>query len=255
MKNLISRFALALILLSATISAFGQYVPTPNPLNNNPATAVPTVGTVTAVNTTSSYAVNVAPGPLFCQGGTAIVAPTQIQLSNPYTLSSVIQSSPTATWYIAYNCGQDQITATINPSPQQIGNYLLATVVVGCNTCLTATNDIQSITATTAVGMFLNQENVLTFSATPTFSILSPINTITLTANVTSSTLAAGYQGQLETLNICQNGTGSFTFAFPATVRGATTIGSTANKCNTQTFYYSTAQTAWIATGTGVTNQ
>ena len=98
-------------------------------------------------------------------------------------------------------------------------------------------------------------ENVVTFSTTPTFSATSPLNTITLTANVTSSTLAAGTSGSKTVLNICQNGTGGFTFVFPANMHGAMTIGSTASKCNAQEFIYSGNQSAWIAVSSGVLNQ
>lgn len=79
--------------------------------------------------------------------------------------------------------------------------------------------------------------STVTFSATPTFD-LSLGNTvkITLTANVTSSTWSNQRAGQETTMVICQNGTGGFTFAFPAATLGAFTIGSTASKCSTQKF-------------------
>ncbi len=240
---------------TATSTMFGQYVPVPNPQNSQPPSAVTGVGVVTAVNATSSYAVNISPGPVYCQGDTGIIAPTQLQLSNPNMVSNSSTASPTTTWYISFGCTSNSIVASLVPSAQQGGNLLLATVVVGCNTCLTPSNDIQTITATTSTPMFPTSEYVLTFSATPTINILAPINTITLTANVTSSTFPAGYPGQPLTMNICENGTGGFTFAFPANVHGATAIVTTANKCNSQTWFYSAVQSAWIATGTGVTAQ
>jgi len=98
-------------------------------------------------------------------------------------------------------------------------------------------------------------ENVVSFSSTPTFSTSYAANIITLTGNVTSSTLAAGSAGQPMTITICQNGTGSFTFAWPSNMHGTMTIGSTASKCNSQSFTYSVNQTAWIATSTGVINE
>lgn len=96
--------------------------------------------------------------------------------------------------------------------------------------------------------------STVTFSATPTFD-LSLGNTlkITLTGNVTSSTVSNQTAGQDTTFIICQDGTGSRTFAWPATMRGETTIGSTASLCTAQTFR--SDGTDLFATGAGVTNQ
>jgi hypothetical protein len=60
----------------------------------------------------------------------------------------------------------------------------------------------------------------VSFSATPTFSNSTRASIITLTANITSFTLAAGTDGQEKTLTICQNGTGGFTVAPPPNVHG-----------------------------------
>src|SRR5262249_22615738 len=59
------------------------------------------------------------------------------------------------------------------------------------------------------------KEAAISFSATPIFNAVASSNIITLTANVTSSTLAAGYSGQPMSMIICQNGTGGFTFVWP----------------------------------------
>jgi hypothetical protein len=95
----------------------------------------------------------------------------------------------------------------------------------------------------------------VTFSATPTFSVKTRASIITMTANITSFTLAAGMDGQEKTLTFCQNGTGGFTVAAPSNVHGFMTIGATASKCNAQHFTYSVGQTAWLADSPGATNE
>lgn len=95
----------------------------------------------------------------------------------------------------------------------------------------------------------------LSFSGTPTFTYAAVINTfeITLTGNVTASSVAGAAPGQQSTFVICQDGTGSRTFAWPAAFKGAMTIGSTASKCNTQSFAFD--GTSYFATSAGATNE
>jgi hypothetical protein len=104
-------------------------------------------------------------------------------------------------------------------------------------------------------------ETNVTYSATPVFAITVQESLITLTANLTSWTLAAGGAGQQMVLTFCQNATGGFTSGTtPSNVRGffsgnSGIIGTTASKCNSQSFVYSANQTAWLATSTGVINE
>ena len=65
----------------------------------------------------------------------------------------------------------------------------------------------------------------MAYSAIPTFVATSNVNYISLVGNVTSSTLAAGANGQVIDIVICQDATGSRTFVWPTTVRGGGTIG------------------------------
>ena len=70
--------------------------------------------------------------------------------------------------------------------------------------------------------------------------------TLTLTGNVTSSSLSGLTPGQVVTFVISQDATGGRTFAWPAyfngnlsyTVRGAGTIGAVANKASSQRFLF-----------------
>jgi hypothetical protein len=95
--------------------------------------------------------------------------------------------------------------------------------------------------------------NVVTFSATPTFDAsLGNTQKITLTDNVTSSTLSNAVAGQTINFIICQDATGGRTFAWPTNVLGGVTIGSTASKCSAQNFIFD--GTNAYAVSPGVTN-
>ena len=107
----------------------------------------------------------------------------------------------------------------------------------------------------TAAGVAPFTFKAVTFSATPAFAYGSGATTfeLTLTGNVTSSTVSGAGAGQGATFIICQDATGSRTFAWPAGFKGAMTIGTTASKCNVQTFVYD--GTSYYATAAGSTNQ
>jgi hypothetical protein len=97
--------------------------------------------------------------------------------------------------------------------------------------------------------------NTVTFSATPTFDAsLGNTQKITLTGNVTSSTLSNATTGQQIDFLICQDGTGSRTFVWPTNVLGGMTIGSTLSKCSAQSFRYDGTLTKAYALGAGATN-
>ena len=77
---------------------------------------------------------------------------------------------------------------------------------------------------------------VATFSATPTFDCsLGDSFSITVTGNVTSSTLSNVTPGQRLTFWIKQSG-GGFTFAWPSNVKGGGTISGTDGFISTQEF-------------------
>ncbi len=96
--------------------------------------------------------------------------------------------------------------------------------------------------------------NGITFNATPTFDLSKGDPTITLTGNVTSSTITNLVKGARVAFQVCQDSTGSRTFVWPSNVRGAMTIGATAGKCNVQMFE-SFDGASLVALGPGVTNQ
>ncbi len=87
----------------------------------------------------------------------------------------------------------------------------------------------------------------VTFSATPTFDASkSPTFKITLTGNVTSSTLTSAEDGMLLIFTICQDATGSRTFVWPTQLQGTLAILATANSCTTEMFHYSSASNTAI---------
>src|SRR6266576_4004883 len=85
---------------------------------------------------------------------------------------------------------------------------------------------------------FSRQVVATPFSATPVFSSSSPFSvfTITLSGNVTSSTLST-VPGIL-VFQITQDGTGGRTFSWPVNFQQPGTIGTSANQLTTQLFYY-----------------
>lgn len=110
------------------------------------------------------------------------------------------------------------------------------------------------MTARLMVPADLPGQSTVTFSATPTFNAAA-VNSfkITLTGDVTSSSITNPTAGQIITFIITQDGTGGWAFSWPANVRGASNISGDANSVSVQSFIYD--GTAWRATGPGSTNQ
>jgi len=105
------------------------------------------------------------------------------------------------------------------------------------------TNNYSVYTAGTAPAKFggpvISGLNAVSFSATPTFDArLGNTQKITLTGNVTSSTLSNASAGEQINFIICQDATGNRTFAWPSNMKGGMTIGATASKCSAQTFIF-----------------
>jgi hypothetical protein len=102
-------------------------------------------------------------------------------------------------------------------------------------------------------GAVISGLNTVTFSATPTFDA-SRGNTqkLTLTGNVTGSTLANAAAGEQINFIICQDGTGGRTFVWPTNIKGGMTMGTTASKCSAQIFVYD-GTNAYAVSG-GMTN-
>lgn len=91
----------------------------------------------------------------------------------------------------------------------------------------------------------------VTFSATPTFDA-STASTfkLTLTGNVTSSTLSNAVAGQPINIEVCQDGTGGRTFVPPTNVQGWVTIPSGASACIMQDLVYDGTNAVASSAGT-----
>ncbi|MBI2820386.1 MAG: hypothetical protein HYX73_10435 [Acidobacteria bacterium] len=104
------------------------------------------------------------------------------------------------------------------------------------NSPLTVTG---SVTASKAI---LSHQEAMTFSATPTFDAsLGNSFKMTLTDNVSSSTISNPQTGQFLTLLLCQDGTGSRTMTWPTNLKlagGTFTLTTTLNKCDSVTAVY-----------------
>ena len=85
----------------------------------------------------------------------------------------------------------------------------------------------------------LGSLTTVAFSATPTFDASTAASfKLTLTGNVTGSTLTNAVAGEPINFEICQDATGGRTFVPPTNVLNMGTIVSTANACSTQEFWF-----------------
>lgn len=82
-------------------------------------------------------------------------------------------------------------------------------------------------------------QHTTSFSATPTFDAgVTDSWKMTLTGNVTSSTLIGPEAGHTYTWEICQDGVGGRTFVWPSQLVSPISISGTINACTTEIFYY-----------------
>jgi hypothetical protein len=120
----------------------------------------------------------------------------------------------------------------------------------GADSCLTvnssatfATDAPLSVTGSITASSYLASHlQAVSFCTTHTFDAASGNSfKMTLTGNVSSATITNPQTGQFITLLLCQDGTGSRTFAWPGNVKltGASyAISPTANKCSTLSAVY-----------------
>lgn len=90
------------------------------------------------------------------------------------------------------------------------------------------------------------QVNTVTFSATPSFDcLLGSVQKITLTGNVTSSSVANCQPGMGVAYEICQDATGGRTFVPPAGLQQWSAIQSTLSVCTVQQYTFDTTTNAY----------
>jgi hypothetical protein len=149
----------------------------------------------------------------------------------------------------------DMLYANSTPALARLAGNTTAALNILTQTGTGSTSAAPVWQTTAAAGIAPFTFKAVTFSATPAFAYGSGATTfeITLTAPVTSSTVSGAAAGQGATFIICQDVTGSRTFVWPTAFKGAMTIGTTASKCNVQSFMYD--GTSYYATAAGLTNQ
>jgi hypothetical protein len=142
---------------------------------------------------------------------TGVVVPT----SGDYTVAQVTGAAPLA-------------------SPAFTGTATAPTAAIGTSSTQIAT------TAFVANALF--SLVTVSFSATPTFNLSSGTSfQITLTGNVTSSTLSGGTAGQTFVVKIIQDATGGRSFVWPTNVFNGMSItdqAAGANEVSIQTFFW-----------------
>lgn len=169
--------------------------------------------------------------------GAGSVSSVALTVTVPAYMSKTVTGSPiTSTGTFAITLGfQNQ-----NPN----------TFFAGPATGTPAAPDFRTLAAADIFGV-----TAVAFSTTPTFdasSFLAPTFTITLTADVVSSTFSNPTAGQRITLMITQDGTGGWAFVFPTNVLGYSDIGTGAGSVSVQDFVYD--GTNWRATSPGSVN-
>lgn len=126
---------------------------------------------------------------------------------------------------------------TSDPATCTVGDFFFRTDTGATKACTSANTWTTLAGGGTAGPVY----TTTAYSATPTFTVSTSTPQgffITLTGNVTSSTLSTGSAttGQEIWFNVCQDGTGGRTFVWPTNVLGAGTISSTLSVCSRQLF-------------------
>jgi hypothetical protein len=167
------------------------------------------------------------------------------------TVTSVTLAVSAGALFTASISGTNPITtsgtATLNIT---FANQAANTIIAG-----PASGSTGPVSARQMVAADVSGIKAVTFSATPVFDASLfplPVFTMTLTANVTSSSVTNPIAGQRIAFILTQNGTGGWTFAWPSNFKGASNIDSDANSVSLQEFIWTGS--AWRAVGPGSTN-
>lgn len=165
----------------------------------------------------------------------------QMLLNAPGSYFGDVQNDNGGTWSLAY---------TTTP------NLVLGTPVLSWTTTnRVGIGNVTSPTQTLDVnGSGRFRLNTVSFSAAPAFDAsLGNTQEITLTGNITSSTLVNASAGEFLYFIICQDATGSRAFTWPPNLHGGMTVGTTPGKCSAQSFVFD--GTTAYAVSSGLTNQ
>lgn len=109
-------------------------------------------------------------------------------------------------------------------------------------------------TVSTSQQLLVGNFDTVPYSATPIFPAVSYSNfAITLTGSVTSSTITGGTVGQLMTIDVCQNATGTYTFVWPVNLLRAPPVSAGASSCTGVTAVYDGTNWSTVASSSATT--
>ncbi len=168
-------------------------------------------------------------------GGVGTVTSVALSITGSALLALGISGSPITT--------SGTLAVTVN-FVNQAANLVLAGPASGGS---------GAITARALVAADMCAATSVSFSATPVFDAslaAFPAFRMTLTGNVTSSSVTNPTPGQIATFVLSQDGTGGRTFAWPANFKGASFVSPDAGSVSVQSFAYDGS--AWRATGPGL---
>lgn len=153
---------------------------------------------------------------------------TGTTLPNPITLNSAGRPQTS---------GLTETGLYLGSSPYKINLYAAGTGNTCNGTPVGAL--IWSQDPVTTASQFSATVQTVAFSATPSFDVsVAQLFSITLTGNVTSSTLPSAVGGSVIEMTICQDGTGNRTFAWPVSVLTPPVISPAASSCTSSSFFY-----------------
>ncbi len=157
---------------------------------------------------------------------------------NPDPTSFFVGNEFTATVTTGMNWARDfDVVPAPNMQTEFVANRptYVTTKTVGTNDYLRSTNSFGSYKDFGAHTM--NSANVVTWSATPTFTLsFENVQKLILAGNVTASTWTSSGALQQFLVVLCQNATGGYTFNW-GRVLGGGVPSTAANSCSTQMFY------------------
>lgn len=258
-----------------TVLVFDPFGRIPTLIYPDQEVVTPGTGTVTSVALTMPAEFSVAGSPITTGGTFAVTKANQnanLVYAGPASGSS---AAPTFRALVSADLpagvgsvtsvaltltGSALLTLAVSGSPITTSGTLALTVNFATQSPHTflagpaSGSSVGPVTARLIVPGDLPGQTVVAFSATPVFDASAAASfLITLTGNVTSSSIINPTTGQIITFVITQDATGSRTFAWPSNLRGASNIGNEANSVSVQSFLY--AGTVWRAIGPGSVNE
>jgi hypothetical protein len=195
----------------------------------------PSSGSFTSV-ATAFDAMTFSATPVFAAGSYGYFSMT---LTNNVTSSSITggTNGQLITFDLCQN-GTGQVVAGITTGfsfawPSNYTNPPVVNPILNACTIATAFYDGGFwTTVSTSQQLLLGNFDTVPYSATPIFPAASYSNfAITLTGNVTSSTITGGTVGQVATIDVCQNATGTWTFVWPTNLLRPPPVSLGASSC------------------------